>query len=391
VQIEKFAHRYPMFIFESNQVIETDGLILEAESPKKSLKLPQSSPDIPIILTEEYIGRTNTVEQIGTVDLLFNALFQKSNPLDLPPAALLEKALGCLNDCEGFQGPLIAIENFVQENHQIWDIGLSDGHKPLFSVIHKKQNQTLRWLIEHYPHLLLKTEESSKHFVSITPFLFCIEKGNKEGLILLHQKNLKLISECTDFGITSLHFAAAEGSVEIMEFLLQEENTLISKFSEDGVTPLHWAASGGHIGAMKFLLEKDRFLVEKFSQNGFTPLDAAACGGHVKAMEFLYENNTYLIDPIDERRTPLHWAAEKGQVDAGKWLYQQCPSLLNCTDENKETSLTIAEKNGRTEFIDWIQSISSDGPSTRSFGLDFGGLQQNRGVGSSHGSDGSRI
>ncbi|KAL7976978.1 hypothetical protein Chor_008927 [Crotalus horridus] len=174
---------------------------------------------------------------------------------------------------------------------------------------------------------------------------------------------------------TALTLACAGGHEELVQTLL-ERGASIEHRDKKGFTPLILAATAGHVGVVEILLDNGADIEAQSERTKDTPLSLACSGGRQEVVELLLargankeHRNVSDYTPLSLAASggtgsklgisPLMLAAMNGHTTAVKLLLDMGSDINAQIETNRNTALTLACFQGRTEVPLSVEDIEA--------------------------------
>jgi ankyrin repeat protein/L-ascorbate metabolism protein UlaG (beta-lactamase superfamily) len=178
-----------------------------------------------------------------------------------------------------------------------------------------------------------------------------VRAGDLAKVKALVAKDIKVVNEKDDLGLTPLHIAASSGRKDTVDFLISKGANL-KAVGRDGRNLLHCAAAGGLVELMDRLI-KSGVPVDGPDRYGRTPLLKAAGVGSDVAAEFLLSRGANVMSRDGYNQTPLHEAAFSGNLRLLD-VFVKNGADLEARNNEGSTPLLYISQAGRAEAMDWL-------------------------------------
>ncbi|KJH41867.1 ankyrin repeat protein, partial [Dictyocaulus viviparus] len=153
-------------------------------------------------------------------------------------------------------------------------------------------------------------------------------------------------------GFTPLILAATGGHRDVVELLLNNGAQLEAQSERTKDTALSLACSGGRKDVVELLLSRGANK-EHRNVSDYTPLSLAASGGYVEIVNMLLSAGAEINSRTGSKLgiSPLMLAAMNGHKEATRVLLEQGSDINAQIETNRNTALTLACFQGRTEVV----------------------------------------
>ncbi|EYC19318.1 hypothetical protein Y032_0024g1015 [Ancylostoma ceylanicum] len=153
-------------------------------------------------------------------------------------------------------------------------------------------------------------------------------------------------------GFTPLILAATGGHREVVELLLDNGAQIEAQSERTKDTALSLACSGGRKDVVELLLSRGANK-EHRNVSDYTPLSLAASGGYVEIVNMLLNAGAEINSRTGSKLgiSPLMLAAMNGHKEATRVLLEQGSDINAQIETNRNTALTLACFQGRTEVV----------------------------------------
>ncbi|KAK6058464.1 ankyrin repeat protein, partial [Cooperia oncophora] len=163
---------------------------------------------------------------------------------------------------------------------------------------------------------------------------------------------------------TPLTLACSNGHAQMVDVLVCR-GANIEHRDKKGFTPLILAATGGHRDVVELLLNNGAQIEAQSERKGtalsfehrnvsdYTPLSLAASGGYVEIVNMLLNAGAEINSRTGSKLgiSPLMLAAMNGHKEATRVLLEQGSDINAQIETNRNTALTLACFQGRTEVV----------------------------------------
>uniref|UniRef100_A0A158PCG1 ANK_REP_REGION domain-containing protein n=1 Tax=Angiostrongylus cantonensis TaxID=6313 RepID=A0A158PCG1_ANGCA len=153
-------------------------------------------------------------------------------------------------------------------------------------------------------------------------------------------------------GFTPLILAATGGHRDVVELLLNSGAQIEAQSERTKDTALSLACSGGRKEVVELLLSRGANK-EHRNVSDYTPLSLAASGGYVEIVNMLLNAGAEINSRTGSKLgiSPLMLAAMNGHKEATRVLLEQGSDINAQIETNRNTALTLACFQGRTEVV----------------------------------------
>ncbi|KAK6746821.1 hypothetical protein RB195_000214 [Necator americanus] len=153
-------------------------------------------------------------------------------------------------------------------------------------------------------------------------------------------------------GFTPLILAATGGHRDVVELLLNNGAQIEAQSERTKDTALSLACSGGRKDVVELLLSRGANK-EHRNVSDYTPLSLAASGGYVEIVNMLLNAGAEINSRTGSKLgiSPLMLAAMNGHKEATRVLLEQGSDINAQIETNRNTALTLACFQGRTEVV----------------------------------------
>ncbi|KAJ1371413.1 Ankyrin repeat and KH domain-containing protein 1, partial [Parelaphostrongylus tenuis] len=153
-------------------------------------------------------------------------------------------------------------------------------------------------------------------------------------------------------GFTPLILAATGGHRDVVELLLNSGAQIEAQSERTKDTALSLACSGGRKDVVELLLSRGANK-EHRNVSDYTPLSLAASGGYVEIVNMLLNAGAEINSRTGSKLgiSPLMLAAMNGHKEATRVLLEQGSDINAQIETNRNTALTLACFQGRTEVV----------------------------------------
>ena len=190
--------------------------------------------------------------------------------------------------------------------------------------------------------------------VSDTCLTLAAEEGHTETvryLVGLPEVDI----EARNYHARPLFLASENGNTAIVKMLV-EAGAKVCATDKEGRTCLEIASGNGHTETVSYLVGLQEVDVKNTDHQHFTALHRAVSTGHADVVQVLINAGADIEAKDRMGRSPLHWACEGGRLAIVKMLVEAGAKMC-ATDDEGNTCFTIAEKNGHTETVRYLEKL----------------------------------
>jgi len=262
-----------------------------------------------------------------------------------------------LHFCAG-AGRLDVVRYLVEHQGVSVDVADSTGCTPLMHACVKAHLDVAKWLSNE-----AGANKSYQFVEGTTALMLASEMGHLEVVEWLLVESALNIDGVNSEGINALMYACDGGHLDVAEHLVLKSANPKAASKLGGVTPLICASDEGHLEVVRFLVNDCKVNVEaKESEDGMTALLGAVQNGHHETVAFLVKDakaNVNVQTRI-EQYSALHLAAENGDQYLVAFLIEEGKADLSLTTRKGETALSLAERAGHEDIIEFLRTTSKE-------------------------------
>uniref|UniRef100_A0A8R1DG54 ANK_REP_REGION domain-containing protein n=1 Tax=Caenorhabditis japonica TaxID=281687 RepID=A0A8R1DG54_CAEJA len=189
-----------------------------------------------------------------------------------------------------------------------------------------------------------------------TPLTIACANGHKEIVELLLKEGAN-IEHRDKKGFSPLIIASTAGHAAVVEILLKHHAAVEAQSDRTKDTALSLACSGGRKDVVELLLAAGANK-EHRNVSDYTPLSLASSGGYLEIVNMLINAGSEINSRTGSKLgiSPLMLAAMNGHRDATRVLLEKGSDINAQIETNRNTALTLASFQGRTEVVKLLLS-----------------------------------
>ncbi|CAD6198096.1 unnamed protein product [Caenorhabditis auriculariae] len=193
-----------------------------------------------------------------------------------------------------------------------------------------------------------------------TPLSIACANGHRDPVEILLKEGAN-IEHRDKKGFTPLIVAATAGHAPVVEVLLKNHAAIESQSDRTKDTALSLACSSGRKDVVELLLS---YGANKEHRNvsDYTPLSLAASGGYIEIVNLLLNSGAEINSRTGSKLgiSPLMLAAMNGHKEATRVLLERGSDINAQIETNRNTALTLACFQGRTEVVRLLLSYNAN-------------------------------
>ena len=218
---------------------------------------------------------------------------------------------------------------------------------------HHGHTETVRYLVG-LPEVEGRNNGMNKH----TALHSALLEGHSDVVQVLIDAGADIEAR-NGLGRSPLLVASSEGKLSIIKMLVEAGANACATDNE-GNTCLTIAEKNGHTETVRYLAGLPEVDVNHAADENKTALHSAVHRGDTSAVHCLIDAGADIEAKDRMGRSPLHWACKDGDLGVVKMLVKAGAEVC-ATDNEGNTCFTIAEKNGHTETVRYLEILPEVG------------------------------